>query len=113
MYIEPNNAGKNIWLRAQTASQKLKQNAQTQDADGMQDFFYVINDTVTGLISTIILIKGDSEPQDPTFPLGLRPRDMPHFKTKTVRNLLSLAPCEVFLNNFTLYLYLISTSCPR
>ena len=36
MYMKPNNAGKNIWLRAQTLNQKLKQNAQTQDADGMQ-----------------------------------------------------------------------------
>ena len=27
---------KDVWLRAQTANQKLKQNAQTQDADGMQ-----------------------------------------------------------------------------
>ena len=37
--MQSNNAGKNMWLRAQTANQKLKQNAQTQDADGMQDFF--------------------------------------------------------------------------
>ena len=27
-----------MWLRAQTANQKLEQNAQTQDADIMQDF---------------------------------------------------------------------------
>ena len=33
-----------MWQRAQTAHQKLKQNAQTQDADGMQAmsvFFYM------------------------------------------------------------------------
>ena len=39
MYMKPNNAGKNIWLRAQTANQNFTQNAQTQDADGMQVFF--------------------------------------------------------------------------
>ena len=27
-----------MWLRFQTANQKLKQNAQTQNADGMQAF---------------------------------------------------------------------------
>ena len=46
MYMKPNNADKNIWLWAQTANQKLKQNAQTQDADGLQAFFCVIYDTV-------------------------------------------------------------------
>ena len=34
--MKPNNAGKGIWLRAQATNQKLKQNAETQDADGMQ-----------------------------------------------------------------------------
>ena len=34
--MKPYNAGEDMWLRAQTANQKLKQNAQTQDADGMQ-----------------------------------------------------------------------------
>ena len=33
--MKPKNAGKNMWMRAQIANQKLKQNAQTQDADGM------------------------------------------------------------------------------
>ena len=31
-----------MWLWAQTANQNLKQNAQTQDADGMQAFFFVL-----------------------------------------------------------------------
>ena len=34
--MKPNNAGKDIWQRVQTVNQKLKQNAQTQDVDGMQ-----------------------------------------------------------------------------
>ena len=34
--MKPNKAGKDMWLRSQTAHQKLKQKAQTQDADGMQ-----------------------------------------------------------------------------
>ena len=38
MYMKPNNADKNIWLRAQTLNHKLKQNAQTHDADGRQAF---------------------------------------------------------------------------
>ena len=38
MYMKPNNAGKNIGMRAQTLNQKLKQNTQTQDFDGKQAF---------------------------------------------------------------------------
>ena len=56
--MKPNNAGKNRWLRAQTATQKLKRNAQIQDADGMQGFFLVIYRTVRGNVSTIILLVG-------------------------------------------------------
>ena len=36
MYMKPSNGGKNLRLRAQTSNQKLKENAQTQDADGGQ-----------------------------------------------------------------------------
>ena len=38
MYMKPNNTGKKVRLRTQTASQKLKQNAQIQGADGTQAF---------------------------------------------------------------------------
>ena len=38
MYMKPNRAGKNMWLRVQIANQNLKQNAQTQDAVGVQTF---------------------------------------------------------------------------
>ena len=38
MYMEPNNAGENIWLRVQTIDQKLKQIAQTKDVDSRQAF---------------------------------------------------------------------------
>ena len=58
-----NNTGRNMWLRAPTGNQKLKQNAQTQDVDGVQAFFSVIYDAVKSYISTIILlIEGGSEP---------------------------------------------------
>ena len=34
--MKPNNAGKDMWLRAETVIEKLKQDAQKQDDDGMQ-----------------------------------------------------------------------------
>ena len=34
--MKPNNGSKDMWLRAETANWKLKQYAQTEDADGMQ-----------------------------------------------------------------------------
>ena len=52
MYRKPINAGKTIWLRAQTLKQKSKRNAQTQDADGSQAFFCVLYDTFRGHIPT-------------------------------------------------------------
>ena len=85
MYMTPNYAGKDIWLRAQTLNQKLRQNAQTRNADGKQAVFCVINDTFGGHISTLILLMGGgSEP--PT-----RYVSSEHFKTKAI-----LAPCRVF-----------------
>ena len=84
--MKPKNAGKNMWLRAQTAKQKLKQNAQIQDGDGVQAFFCVINDSVRGEISPTVLLVGGgaSSHQPPTFLLRLLQRNMQHFKTKTV-----------------------------
>ena len=35
MCMKPKNAGKDMWLRAQTENENLK-NAQRQDADGVQ-----------------------------------------------------------------------------
>ena len=35
MYVKPNNAGKGMWPRAQTANQKFKQFGKTQDVEGM------------------------------------------------------------------------------
>ena len=35
------NVGKNMWLWARNANQKLKQNAQTQETDGTQDVSYL------------------------------------------------------------------------
>ena len=37
MYMKPNNADTNMW--AQTVNQKLKHNAQTQDADAIYKYF--------------------------------------------------------------------------
>ena len=37
--MQPTSAGKEMWLWAQTADQKLEQNAQIHDADGMQALF--------------------------------------------------------------------------
>ena len=62
MCMKPNKAGKNMWLRAQIVNQNLKQNAQTEDADGMQTFFCVIYDTALGNISTLILLIGAPSP---------------------------------------------------
>ena len=36
-----NNADKDMWLRTQTANQKLKPDAQTQDIDGMKSLPWV------------------------------------------------------------------------
>ena len=46
-----------MWHRANTANQKFKQNAQTQDADGMQALS-LLYDTVRGCNSTIICFIG-------------------------------------------------------
>ena len=56
--MKPNKANENMWLRAQISKQNLKQNPQTQDADGMQTFFCVIYDTVRGYISALTLLIG-------------------------------------------------------
>ena len=34
--MKPNNAGEDMWLRAETANEKLKQDSQTPKADVMQ-----------------------------------------------------------------------------
>ena len=36
--MKPINALKNMWLRGQTSNKRLKQNALTKDADGVQVF---------------------------------------------------------------------------
>ena len=48
-----------MWLRAQTANPKLKQNALTIEIDGRQAFFCVIYDTFRGHISKLLsLMRG-------------------------------------------------------
>ena len=36
MFMKPNNAGEDMWQRAETANENLKQNAHKQDADDMR-----------------------------------------------------------------------------
>ena len=91
MCMKLNNAGKNMWLWIQTANKKLKQNAQTQDADDMQGVFCVICDS--HFSTKILLINGAPIPHPATFPLRLQPRDMQYLKAKTPRHFPSLAPC--------------------
>ena len=40
--MKPNNTGEEMWLRAETAKENLKQDAQRQVADAMQAFLYYI-----------------------------------------------------------------------
>ena len=47
-----NNAVKDMCLRTQNANQKLKQNEQTQDVDGMQALPVLFMKIVKGYIST-------------------------------------------------------------
>ena len=44
--MKPDHSGENMWLRAQTANKKFKQNAQKQHNDDRQAFFCVIDDAV-------------------------------------------------------------------
>ena len=52
--MNPNNAGKDMWLWAQTANQKLKENGQTQGANGMQALSVLCMTQLDGYILTII-----------------------------------------------------------
>ena len=51
--MKTNNAGEDMWLRAQTVILKLKQSRQTQDADEMQ--------ALSVLYKTIHLIEGGED----------------------------------------------------
>ena len=86
--MNPKDAGEFTWLQAQIANQKLKQNAQTQDVDGMQalSVLYILI-RVRGYISAIIYFIGGDEASSPLPPhvsaeaLTLY---IKHFKTKIV-----------------------------
>ena len=45
-----------MWLLDQSANRTLKQNAQTQHADAIQAFFYILYDTIRIFISTTTLL---------------------------------------------------------
>ena len=51
MYMKQNNAGKKIWLRAQTLNQKLKEAAQTQLVMMVGKLFSVLYTTRFEVIS--------------------------------------------------------------
>ena len=83
-------------MTAQIANKKLKQDTQTtNDSDDMQAIFQQLY---------VAWVKGAPSPQPSTLQLRLQPRDIKHFKTKTVQHFPSLAPCD-FFNNFTFYLH--------
>ena len=88
--MKPNNAGRDMWLRAQTVNQKFNENVQTQDTYVMLYLCFVFAkyDTATGYISRIIDFMGgrggESEFSTPTFPLRLLPHDMQHLEMKAV-----------------------------
>ena len=76
--MKPSNAGKDTWPRAQIANQKLKQNVQTPDADGMQVFFFeFFSDTIREHISKILHGPPPVSAEVPVF-------DMQHFKRRIV-----------------------------
>ena len=75
-----------MWLRGQFVNHNLRQNAQIQDADSMQAFFCVINDTLRCYISTknTISSAGAASPKAPYISAEAASRDMQLFKTNTV-----------------------------
>ena len=100
MYLKPNNADKDLWLRTQPANQKLKQNAQTQGADDMQGLPMLFMKKLKAISQLYYGSWEDegngSEPPAPLLPLELQPRDMHRPKTKTVWHFPLPAPCAVF-----------------
>ena len=107
IYMKPHNASKNMCLWAQTANQKVKQNAQTQHT-----VLYMTQLKAISHNNNIDRGRGGSKLPAPTCPLMLWPRDEHHFKTKNVWHLPPFEDCEVFSNNFILYLlYLMNVGC--
>ena len=47
--MKPNSARKAMWLRAETANEKLKQDLQTQEVDNMRAMFVVYKTQLEGL----------------------------------------------------------------
>ena len=80
-----------MWL---PQMKRFKQDAPTQDVDGMQAL------PVWEYIPTLICFMAGrigSKPPTPTLTLRFRPCNMQHFETKTDWYLASLAPCDVYL----------------
>ena len=55
--MNPNNAGKDLWLQSKTGKEKLKQQAQTQD-DILCKLHYVKDDKFKCCISTLMRFMG-------------------------------------------------------
>ena len=91
--MKPNNGSGDIWLDAETTNKKLKQDAKTQDTDGMHAMSVLYTYThmsvlyaythmsvlYTNVYDTVLQAPGSR-----TFPPRFRPRNTQHFKTKTV-----------------------------
>ena len=78
-----------MWLRAARANRKLKRNARTKDADGIQASSLLYETQLEAISQHKYILweeggGGTHSPRPATLPLRLRPRDMQHFKTNTV-----------------------------
>ena len=104
MYMKPNKAGKNMWLRAQIENQNFKQKTQTQDAHDMQTFLCVIYDTVRGYISQLVLLIWAPSAQPPRVRWGFRHGTCSTLKLKLFDISRRSHPMKFFFNNFSMYL---------
>ena len=78
--MKPKNAGKDMWLRAQTVYQKLKQKVQLQDADSIDAF------SVLYMTQSLNFMEGGvgAEPSAPHVSAEAPALDTHHFKTQIV-----------------------------
>ena len=84
--MRPINADKDVWLRAQTSNQKIKQYVQIQDADGTQTYSVLFMTKVKAIfLQYYISFEGGraQSPRPPTFPLRLRPSTCSTLKRKS------------------------------
>ena len=110
MYMKLNKSAKYMWLRAQTLNQKLKHNAQAQDAGCRQAFFCVLFYTFRGHISTsILLIRGLRAPITQRFRWGSGQATCSILKGTLFDISRRLHTVKFVFYNFTLYLWEVLT----